>query len=298
MSDKEQPADALTAAELAEIERRLGDKVAAYTTIITKIEPNDERNPPGDLHGSGSYIEFDGQKYLITCDHVAESCRNAELCAHFHGSDVAYNLPNPFTGFKYPQDFSITAITENTWKLVNHQAEAISIDLLSERHSPAKAELMYVAGFPWAMSRVWPGDPADADGKATESGVQFYTTIAIMCEIREEFDPALDEEVPRPTPEEHFLLPYTPEHAVYMSGPESSVLPRAPGMSGSLVWNTRYWEITRAGGLWQPEDARVTGIIWGNSTKAGVLVATPVEDIWVLIGRVRKNLEEGRNYWD
>lgn len=42
-----------------------------------------------------------------------------------------------------------------------------------------------------------------------------------------------------------------------------------PGLSGSLVWNTRYLEVTNAGNVWTPEDAVVTGLLrrWKEKTK-------------------------------
>ena len=33
------------------------------------------------------------------------------------------------------------------------------------------------------------------------------------------------------------------------------------GLSGSLVWNTRYLEVTQAGGTWTPNKAVVTGLL-------------------------------------
>ena len=43
----------------------------------------------------------------------------------------------------------------------------------------------------------------------------------------------------------------------------------AGGFSGSLVWNTRYLEVSRQGCQWSPEDAVVTGLLrrWDQDTK-------------------------------
>ena len=43
----------------------------------------------------------------------------------------------------------------------------------------------------------------------------------------------------------------------------------ACGFSGSLVWNTRYLEVTRQNLEWSPEDAVVTGLLrrWDQETK-------------------------------
>ncbi|EJL6955072.1 hypothetical protein NMT27_001107 [Vibrio cholerae] len=292
---KEQQIDGISNEILMDIEKRLGDLVSTYTTVITKILPNDTREPPGDLHGTGSYFEVDGQKYLLTCEHVGKYVEGASLCATFNGSEIAFSLPNTVSALLYPADVAITAITDKTWNLTKHKAQAIPYSLFSEQHLPIHHELMYVAGNPGELSKIWPAMVVDG---VEESGIQHYTTISLMCEIQDYFDPIMMGDTPQPLEDMHFLLPYTPELATYMNDDRESPLPRAPGLSGSLVWNTRYREITNSGGIWQPSDARVTGIVWGNSTKAGVLVATPVEYIRRLVEIARKNIAEGKPYWD
>jgi hypothetical protein len=296
MADIE-PIDGLSKEELKNIEKRLGDQVEAYSTVITRIAPDDKRDPPGDLHGTGSYMEVDTQIYLLTCEHVARNAQHEMLCASFHGSEAAFNLPNPFSSLTYPVDAAITAITEATWKIDSHQAKVIPYRLFAETHSPVAGELMYVSGFPGESSHIWPSIPAECDQDLDEPGIQFYTTNVIMCEIQGYFDSVMNEETPRPLEGMHFLLPYTPQHATNMNEKHGIALPRAPGLSGSLVWNTRYWEVTREGHIWQPEDARVTGIVWGNSTKAGVLVATPIQYVRQFVEHARISLAEGKPYW-
>ncbi len=283
---------------LVDIEKRLGDLVATYTTAITKISDDDMRSPPGDLHGTGAYFEVDGQKYLVTCEHVGRDAQNATLCATFHGAEIAFSLPNPFSALKYPADVAITSITDNTWSLAEHTSQAIPYSFFSEYHSPVDNEVMYVAGNPGELSQVWPATIDKDSESVVEAGIQHYTTISLMCEIQDYFEPCLNQDRPQPLDDMHFLLPYTPEFATYMNDSSGSPLPRAPGLSGSLVWNTRYREVTDAGGVWQPSDAKVTGIVWGNSTKAGVLVVTPVEYIRQLIEIARCNLAGGKPYWE
>lgn len=294
---KEQQMDDISNDILIDLEKRLGDMVSCFTTVITKIEPGDSREPPGDLHGTGSYIKVDENRYLLTCAHVANHIRDAKLCATFHGAEIAFSLPNPFSALEYPADVGLTVITENTWNLVKHAAQTINLDLFATVHSPIDNELMYVMGNPGELSRIWPAFIEKNTGEVQEPGIQHYTSISVMCKIQDYFAPVLNEEIPKPLEDMHFLLPYTPEHSTYMNNENDSILPRAPGLSGSLVWNTRYREITNKGGVWKPSDARVTGIVWGNSTKAGVLVVTPVEYIKELIRITRENINAGKPYY-
>jgi hypothetical protein len=290
-----EPFEGVSREELIDLERRLGDQVAAFSTVITKVPFKDTRDPPGDLHGTGWFIEIEHQKFVLTCEHVAREQTRSMLCASFHGSEVAFDLRNPVSALTYPLDVAITAITENTWRLVEHQAQCIPMTLFTEL-SPVSDELMYVAGYPGELGRVWPGMRSNSEEDGVEAGIQMYTTAAMVCQIQEEFDPVLDEELPQPREEIHFLLPYTPEYAEYMSNGQRETLPRAPGLSGSLVWNTRYMEIKRSGGVWNPEDARVVGIVWGNSTKAGVLVATPARFMLPFLEHTARNIKAGLPY--
>jgi len=75
----------------------------------------------------------------------------------------------------------------------------------------------------------------------------------------------------------HFGMDYRPEQSVTVIG--NSGLPRLPGLSGSAVWNTRFVEAKMAGISWQPDMARVTGIIWGWPSGSACLVATRAEYI-------------------
>jgi hypothetical protein len=293
----DEPIEGVNTEALLHIEKSLGDQVATYSTVITKIAPNDTRDPPGDLHGTGWFVEIEKQKFMLTCEHVAEELSRSMLCASFHGSEAGFNLNNPVSSLTYPLDVALTAITENTWRLVEHEARCIPTSLFAKRHAPVPGELMYIAGYPGELGRVWPAMPSNSDDDMVESGLQLYTTAVLVCQIQEYFDPVLDDEVPRPVEGLHFLLPYTPEHAVYMHDDQDEPLPRAPGLSGSLVWNTRYIEVTSAGGTWRPEDALVTGIVWGNSTKAGVLVATPVQHILSFFQHTADNIKAELPYW-
>lgn len=49
------------------------------------------------------------------------------------------------------------------------------------------------------------------------------------------------------------------------------------GFSGSLVWNTRYLEVTNAGKSWSPEDAVVTGMLRRYDPDTNTLLALRVE---------------------
>jgi len=51
------------------------------------------------------------------------------------------------------------------------------------------------------------------------------------------------------------------------------------GLSGSLVWNTRYCEANRNGAVWNPEDAVVTGLLRRWDTETKTLLVLRVEQL-------------------
>ena len=53
----------------------------------------------------------------------------------------------------------------------------------------------------------------------------------------------------------------------------------ARGLSGSLVWNTRYLEVMKAGGQWTPTDAVVSGMAQRWDDEAETLLIYRVEHI-------------------
>lgn len=286
----------VTESELLEIERRLGAMVATYTVAIHRIAPDDNREPPGDLHGTGNFIQIERLKYLLTCEHVANYVTHETLCIALRGAEEVFTLVNPASALLDPADIAVIGISENDWESEPHDSKCIQLDQLAEYHAPEEGEWMYLSGYPGELAYAWP-PMSDNAGSAQEPGQQHCTAISFMCQVQTSFEESLSKEYPTPLEDMHFLLPYSPEVAEYKSEGPEKVLPLPPGLSGSLVWNTRYVEINSLGQVWKPEDARVTGIVWGGSSKSGVLVATPVEYIWQLLKLTQSNMEANRPYW-
>jgi hypothetical protein len=65
-------------------------------------------------------------------------------------------------------------------------------------------------------------------------------------------------------------MPYRPDLAVRVVGDTDLLLP--PGLSGSTVWNTRLVESKMAGLEWKPENAVVSGVLWGWASAARGLI--------------------------
>lgn len=74
----------------------------------------------------------------------------------------------------------------------------------------------------------------------------------------------------------HIAIHY-PSSAKRAPEEAATALPHPKGMSGSLLWNTRFVEVTRAGLEWSPASANVCGVIWAALDSPEVVLATKIE---------------------
>lgn len=242
---------------------QMGDLVDTLVCEITKIKPGDVRRPPGDHHGTGWLVEKDGIPHLCTCEHVAVDQASATLGYSCFGGDRGVSVGTPFILYPHPLDFAIAPLTRS-WAKVQHKGACVPKTQVASRHKPVDGEYLYVYGFPGADA--YPGfEQHNSQGLGVFSHQVPY-------------DPVLATEDPPADPQFHICVAWNPEHAEAMTK-TSGTLSKPPGMSGSPLWNTRYKEVTESGGTWTARDARLTGIVWGASSKAGALIATPIEHI-------------------
>lgn len=240
---------------------KMGELVERFTAAITSIPAGDSRRPPGDHHGTGWLINIHGQPHICTCEHVANFQSKGHLGYSCYGSDGGVSVGSNFSLYPLPVDFA-TASLDSSWGVVEHKGECIPQSMIATKHSPIEGEYLYFYGFP------------GSDAKAYFEEHYIQGTGVFLHEI--EFVQELLEEESRADPAVHICMSLSPAEAVPLT-PQTGELPLPHGMSGSALWNTRYLEVTSAGQSWSPEDARLTGIVWGASQKAEVVVATPIE---------------------
>ncbi|MYM83350.1 hypothetical protein GTP44_15480 [Duganella sp. FT50W] len=249
--------------------KAMGDFVDPFVTAIALIKPGDTRNPPGDHEGTGNFVTIDNRIYIVTCEHVARSQSSGMLGWTPFGSNAGLSIPESFQSDPYPVDIAATRLSSNSWTLVPHRAQCATTEMFANTHSPVEGEFLYVFGFP--------GSEATAGfGQHLIRGIGVITHEG-------PYDPVLLKESPVPKEGIHLCLPYLPEVAEVVAG-DNGVLPLGDGLSGSFLWNTRYKEVTDAGGAWSPTDAQITGLVWGHSQKAGMLIASRVEDFRQFLG--------------
>lgn len=228
-------------------------QVERYTTPISRVLSDEE----GEHLGTGSYIEFNNEKFLITNEHVAQHLATQSLTHKFFENENILRITNPAYANPAPIDVAISRIEQSSWNMFEHGSLVIPSSRFAKQHAPAQNELLFFAGYSGQRSRF-------SFGHLISRGTPYLTQECPFPNLVNEANP-----------EFHFSLHYPPDLATSIDG--SSHLPNPHGFSGSLVWDTKQVACFLAGQDWRPEMAEVTGILWGWPSSAACILATRAE---------------------
>jgi hypothetical protein len=244
-----------------EIWRKKCDQVALEMKGHTRpfIMPLSIENESDVRHvGTGSIINWAGKNLLLTCKHVqAEGAINFS----FYGSENVLATVPPFNT-DVALDAAFVEIGAKQWNAFQHQAILIPESRIATQHKPGQGEeLLFFHGFAGENSHYAFG--------VLDSGASAYVT-------QQSAEAEDDNKI--------FELLWEPEETEYIESTSAEVRQAMRfmdpgGFSGSLVWNTRYLEVTSAGEPWTPECAEVTGLLkrWDTGTKT--LLVSKVEHL-------------------
>ncbi len=237
--------------------KQVTDDMLAHTRpFVTPLTTETQRNVR--LVGTGSYVSREARRILLTCQHVAVI---QPMHYRFYGSDDVFEHHGEWTMEKHPVDAAFAPINDPAWAACSHQAQPIPYQRFGLRHAPAdRAELLFFRGFS--------GENANyAFGVHQANGTGYAT-----------------QEKENSGNHQFFELFWEPENIERTSqtSPDATnemKFKEPGGFSGSLVWNTRYIEMTGQGAKWTPGDAVVTGLLqrWDEYTKT--LLAWRVEHL-------------------
>jgi len=219
--------------------------VPSFITPVIRVISFDE----GELHGSGSYVAIDGATYLLTNEHVAAASLQRRLAHMFHGSDEVITVRGHFASISLPTDAAIARVDMSEAPAA---AAAVTLSLYAPHHQTVDGELLFIAGYPGQRSQF-----------------AFNTLFSPHTPYLTQEDAEQSQVLGA----HHFAVPWRPDQARSVE-PRSPGLSLPPGMSGSLVWNTRRVEFHQSGRPWSPQEARVTGLVFAWSTCANWVYVT------------------------
>jgi hypothetical protein len=202
----------------------VADAMLAHTRpFVTPLGTETERDVR--LVGTGSYVSREN-RILLTCEHVAAV---QPMHYRFHGCDDVFEHSGPWTMERHPVDAAFAVIDDAAWRARSHQAQPVPYSRFASRHAPAdRAEILFFRGFSGENARY-------AFGLHQTNGTGYAT---------QEKEDSGDAQI--------FELFWEPENIdlTGQTSPEAAAemkFEEANGFSGSLVWNTRYVEVTRQG---------------------------------------------------
>jgi hypothetical protein len=188
------------------------------------------------------------KRILLTCEHVS---RDKPVHYRFKGSADVYEHKGPWKEERHPIDAGYANISDAAWAAKIHQAAEVPLSSFAARHQIAHPEeLLFFCGFA-------------GENAGYAFGVH-QTCGSGYCS--QEVKGAGDSQI--------FEMFWDPQQTQFISDTPAQTqaavkFDDAQGFSGSLVWNTRYLEVSETDRKWSPEDAIITGLLrrWDTGTK-------------------------------
>jgi hypothetical protein len=251
----------MTQTEWDEKVKSVADKmIERVRSFITPVSYEVEADW-GELAGSASYIQGDGNVYIVTNKHVLDKCGNYRAGHHLKVSNAegttskVIQVPRPYASRPDPIDVAVARVSGEAWLRERHESSAIPKCCIARSHAPVKGEILFFAGYSQERSK---------------SLHTHLVTRVTSFSTQEVSNSSLGD------PDYDFHLRYAPRLINSVDDSEPFV-PLPQGFSGSLVWNTRFIEVTQRAECWSPECAQVTGILKRWISDEQLLVATRIE---------------------
>jgi len=235
----------------------VADRMKEYTRPY--VTPMRTANDYGvRLLGTGSYVAASERRILVTAEHVIRG--KTEVHNQFWGLETVFHVLEPFV-FDVPLDVAFAPIRSEIWNAEPHSALTISFGRFAIKHEPLRDELLFFRGFA---------------GENAYYGFGIHEANATGYCSQEPHAPPLAPEL--------FEIIWKPEKMEFTSETSDEMQKKMThadphGLSGSLVWNTRYVEKCAADEMWRPEDAVVTGLLQRYAAERETVVALKVEHL-------------------
>jgi hypothetical protein len=244
-------------AMFSEVARRMPEDIASSMSEIYFPKSADSELLE---NGTGAFVRINGKRFLVSNAHVLDN--DGILFGIGDGFEEAQ--ADSFLN-DAPLDLAAYRVRDQVWAAHEDVATAVPFERFAATHETAfPIEILWIAGYPGARVKQLSGFPHAVCQTLPTQAHQF-----------------LDGEVPHKLfdPRFHLAVGYNPNEALLIDGADSWSSPglsNPPGLSGSLLWNTKRLECHYAGTQWSPSQAEVIGIVWGWPS-SNYLIATKVE---------------------
>lgn len=236
---------------------------------VTPISRSEDLNH-GFAEGTGTYVTFpSGHTVVLTNEHVARRIRHDMHLSHLPIPGENYELLPEFRVWEAPMDFAACFITHD--RLASNRI-VISSDVLDQSCNPEPQELLYWYGFP--------GSTALRHDPISEQNTRYswFNELHVggLSMVSQQV-PEWPDELPDECLHDHHIAVHYPSQAQEVPGGPMVDLPNPKGLSGSLLWDTKFVSCLQRGISWKPEFARVCGVIWATWPNPEVVIATKVQ---------------------
>jgi hypothetical protein len=223
----------------------------------------------GQAHGTGNYVQLLGQTFILTNQHVAVGEKGASL-GHLPQPGADYVKCDEDVLMKpYPYDVGLISLKSH---FNPGNREILPASKFCRRFHPVNGELFFWLGYP--------GHKATSLDSASDNNLRYNwfggTLDAVGYPVITQHSPCEPGEILFFDKEKHIALHY-PSMATRNAGEPDVVSLNPKGMSGSLLWDTRYVACLQSGEEWRVEKARVCGLLNAAHTNPAVVVATKIE---------------------
>lgn len=247
----------------SEVTRDMAAYLRPYRTVVLE-----HHGDYGSGWASGSYLQLEGRRVILTNEHVATVRHAGRKLAHmFNDADNVYQITGNHTEISWPSDLAILPVSDDAWQKQAHASRPIDLTQFAAAHAPVPYELLAFVGFAGQRVRFGFGE-ISAEGTC-------YVAREVPLPTHEAIDPTC-----------HFGIEFRPDLATDVMG--ASGLPLPNGFSGSTVWNTGLVKARMNGHVWTPDSSRVTGVVWGWPSGDTCIVATRVEHVLAFLAEAAR----------
>lgn len=252
------------------VRNELGPYAYKHSTSILRVDNHDV----GHALGTGNYLVFEGVPYLMTNHHVVRDSKGQPMM-HLPDRLESYQcIEGAFLTDPYPVDIGINRISK-PWVSKTKQC---LMDKFDTHWHPSPREILLIVGYP--------GTTAERTGPAMGKSIRTYfegidlSAVPFLVQQIENWTPG-----PEFKSDFHFAVGF-PEQGKLGAQVLPRKFPNPAGISGSLVWDSKFVACGIAGKPWNIEEAKICGVIWEDDYKTDVLLGTKIEIIMSTIKRL------------